>query len=301
MPSPLVYSEDRSDGSASPHANEASTLRMVEQIRRMRGGAQSHLMRSRNNDYYVVKFQGNPQGTRILVNELLGTQLAARLGLPTTPTAICYVGEELIRLTPDLCIEIARGRTPCRPGLHFGSRYVLDPREVKLLDFLPNHELARVKNVADFRGMLVFDKWTSNCDRRQTLFCQSDINTPFEAVMIDQGFCFSGGEWGYPDTPLRGLHRQYIVYEQVRGMADFEPWITKLERINEGVLMQLAESIPPEWYEFDSDSFKRLLERLDCRRSRVRELLWEARKCVPGAFPNWNCPLALGFAGHTHV
>ena len=51
----------------------------VEQVRRMRGGAQSHLMRCSNQAHYVVKFQNNPQGLRILANELLGTRLAARL------------------------------------------------------------------------------------------------------------------------------------------------------------------------------------------------------------------------------
>src|SRR6267378_4147920 len=60
-------------------------LLATEQIRRMRGGAQSHLMRCSDGHYYVVKFQNNPQHTRILVNELLATRLAARLGLPTTP------------------------------------------------------------------------------------------------------------------------------------------------------------------------------------------------------------------------
>jgi hypothetical protein len=40
----------------------------VEQVRRMRGGAQSHLMRCSNQAYYVVKFQNNPQGLRILAN-----------------------------------------------------------------------------------------------------------------------------------------------------------------------------------------------------------------------------------------
>src|SRR5258708_9140191 len=72
-------------------------LRALEQIRRMRGGAQSHLMRCDDGYYYVVKFQNNPQHTRVLVNELLGTRLAARLGLPTTPVAIISVSEDLIR------------------------------------------------------------------------------------------------------------------------------------------------------------------------------------------------------------
>ena len=44
----------------------------VEEIRRMRGGAQAHLMRCADDNYYVVKFQNNPQGRRILANELLG-------------------------------------------------------------------------------------------------------------------------------------------------------------------------------------------------------------------------------------
>jgi HipA-like kinase len=59
-------------------------LHAVEQIRRMRGGAQSHLMRCSDDNSYVVKFQNNLQHRRILVNELLGTRLAGRLGLPTT-------------------------------------------------------------------------------------------------------------------------------------------------------------------------------------------------------------------------
>src|SRR6266705_6443503 len=97
-------------------------LRALEQIRRMRGGAQSHLMRCDDGYYYVVKFQNNPQHRRILVNELLGTRLAARLGLPTASVAIIDVPQELIRLTPDLAMEHPRNRIPCQSGPQFGSR-----------------------------------------------------------------------------------------------------------------------------------------------------------------------------------
>jgi hypothetical protein len=107
-------------------------LRAVEQIRRMRGGAQSHLMRCSDGNYYVVKFQNNPQHRRILVNELLGTRLASRIGLPTTPVGVVEVSQELIRLTPELCVETPRTRIPCLPGLQFASRY---PGEVKSLAY----------------------------------------------------------------------------------------------------------------------------------------------------------------------
>jgi hypothetical protein len=262
-------------------------------------------MRCKTDDYYVVKFQGNPQGTRILANELLGTQLAARLGLPTTHGAICYISEDLIQLTPDLCVETAGGRIPCQSGRHFGSRYPLDPHHAKVLDFLLNNELIEIKNLADFLGMLVFDKWTCNVDGRQNIFYRANVHAPYQAVMIDQGFCFNCSEWNFPDAPLRGLYCRPAVYERVRGMDDFDPWLTRLEReINENVLIDLAKTIPAEWYKSNWDSLQRLLERLDRRRGRVRELLWTTWKCSRGTFPNWNCTLALGQAaseGHTHA
>jgi len=145
-------------------------LRALEQIRRMRGGAQSHLMRCSDENYYVIKFQNNPQHGRILVNEMLGTRLAARMGLPTTPVAVVEVSEELIRLTPELCVELPRSRVPCQAGLQFGSRFPGDPRRLALYDFLPDEQLREVANLHDFAGMLVFDKWTCNTNGRQTLF-----------------------------------------------------------------------------------------------------------------------------------
>ncbi len=276
-------------------------LFVVEQIRRMRGGSQSHLMRCQGDNYYIVKFQGNPQGTRILVNELLGTMLAARMGLPTTPAAICFVSGDLIRLTPELCFQIAGGRIPCQPGLHFGSRYAGDPRNVKILDglILPDYELARVKNVPDFLGMFVFDKWTCNTDGRQTLFIPAQSG--YGAVMVDQGMCFNGSEWNFPDAPLRGLYNRHAVYDQVRGLDDFEPWVAKLEAINESVLISLAKTIPPEWYDGDRCALQRLLEQLERRRDRIRELIWEAWKARPYAFPNWDCTTFSEGCSHVSV
>src|SRR5438105_14324691 len=111
-------------------------LHAMEQIRRMRGGAQSHLMRCSDGNYYVVKFQNNPQHRRILVNELLGTRLAARLGLPVTPIAIVHVSEELIRLTPELRMEMPRARVQCQPRPQIGTHYPGDPRRLTPTDFI---------------------------------------------------------------------------------------------------------------------------------------------------------------------
>ena len=236
-------------------------LRALEQIRRMRGGAQSHLMRCSDGNYYVVKFQNNPQHRRILVNELLGTRLAARLGLPATPVAIVFVSGDLIRFTPDLCMEMPRARVPCQPGLQFGSRFPGDPHQLTLHDFLPDKQLTEVENVHDFAGMLVFDKWTCNTNGRQTIFLREfqDGEDPqwarYRTLMIDQGFCFNAGEWNFPDAPLRGLYARNRVYEGITGRESFSPWLERIEkRMSERVFDELVREIPPEWYEDDLDS-----------------------------------------------
>lgn len=271
-------------------------LQALEQIRRMRGGAQSHLMRCSDGHYYVVKFQNNPQHARILVNEMLGTRLAARLGLPTTPAAVVHVSEELIRLTPDLMMQLGRGSAPCRAGLQFGSRYPGDPRQMTLHDFLPDEQLRAVENIGDFAGMLAFDKWTCNTNGRQTLYYPEpgratggEQGARYRTLMIDQGFCFNAGEWNFPDAPLRGLYQRNRVYEGVLGMESFAPWLERMERrVSETSLDEISKQIPPEWYGDDQDALYRLLEQLLRRRQRVPELLLAARNSYRQPFPNWR-------------
>src|SRR5271163_4491572 len=131
----------------------------VEHIRRMRGGAQSHLMRCSDGEFYVVKFQNNPQGTRILANEMLGSALATRLGLPTPEIAIVDVRSCLIEHTEVLVVQHGGGRDPCTPGLCFGSRYAADAdlSDTRVLrwayDFLPLERFSHVTNLVDFAGM----------------------------------------------------------------------------------------------------------------------------------------------------
>lgn len=284
----------------------------VEAIRRMRGGAQAQLMRCADEGYYIVKFQNNPQGARILANELLGSRLAARLGLPVPAAEVIEVRAELIAHTEDLVIQLGRGRAPCSDGKQFGSRYPGSPAETIVYDFLPEEQLRALPNLADFCGMLVLDKWTCNTNGRQAIFfsggeavrlapleeaMQASKPAPMEnptekrmrAVMIDQGFCFNAGEWNFPDAPLRGLYMRRRVYESVRGIESFEPWLSRLEtKITADILEEISSEIPPEWYGADRDALDQMLEHLLRRRKLVRELIISAWKSSAQPFPNWK-------------
>jgi len=246
-------------------------------------------MRCADDGYYIVKFQNNPQGTRILANELLGTRLAARLGLPTPVAAVIEVRADLIEHTEDLVIQLGRGRELCRSGLQFGSRYPGAPAENAVYDFLPDEQLRAVINIADFCGMLVFDKWTCNTNGRQAIFFRSKNETCHSALMIDQGFCFNAVEWNFPDAPLRGLYARHRVYESVRGMESFEPWLSRIERnIDHAFFDEVIAEIPPEWYGFESEALERMIEHLLRRRKLVPELIISSWKCSAQPFPNWK-------------
>lgn len=261
----------------------------LEQIRRMRGGAQSHLMRCSDGWYYIVKFRNNPQGSRILANELLATRLAARLGLPAPAANVVEVRQDLIDNTDDLVIELGRGRAPCLAGQQFGSRYPGSPAETVVYDFLPEEQLCETSNLADFCGMFVFDKWTCNTNGRQAIFFRDRNETRYRAQMIDQGFCFNANEWSFPDAPLRGLYMRHRVYESVRNMDSFEPWLSRVEmRITETVLGELLGEIPPMWYDDEMESLEKMAEQLLRRRKLLRELILSAKNSTAQPFPNWK-------------
>ncbi|MFQ5818245.1 MAG: HipA family kinase, partial [Terriglobia bacterium] len=263
--------------------------RAVEHIRKMRGGAQAHLLRCDDAAYYVVKFQNNPQHLRILANEMLGYYLATALGLPVARAEVVKVEAELIALTPELVI-LQRGRPEkCSPGFHFGSRFPGEPGRVAVHDFLPDDRLAAVANLADFAGMLLFDQWTCNTNGRQGIFVAEPFRpTGYRVLMIDQGFCFNAGEWNFPDSPLRGLYPHTRVYERITGWASWEPYLTRLQELSPRVLDEAAAAVPPDWYAGASDALDRLLTQLDRRRHRLRELITATRHCSRQPFPNWR-------------
>jgi len=262
-------------------------LTAVQHVRRMRGGAQGHLMRCSDGHYYVVKFRNNPQHMRVLANELLATRLAQNASLPVPVTEVVEVGDWLVEHTPDLSIQLAGSTIPCQPGLQFGSRYVVSPIEGQVFDYLPVEMLERVRNLETFAGMLAIDKWTGNANGRQATFWRKMRERKYTATFIDQGYCFNAGEWTFPDTPLRGVYARNEVYAGIRGWESFEPWLSQVESMGEEFVWTAAGEIPPEWYGSDWGALENLVRALLERRRMVRELITAFRLSPRNPFPNW--------------
>jgi hypothetical protein len=271
--------------------NAAPVISAVQQIRRMRGGSQSQLMRASDGNYYITKFQGNPQHTRVLANEFIASRLGLYLGLPMPEVAVIYVSDWLIDNTPELRFDVAGLGTPCRSGLQLGSRYVADPEKEMIFDYLPESlMLERTRNLQDFSRMLVLDKWAGNADGRQVVFTKPATARKYSATFIDQGYCFNCSEWNFPDSPLRGVYARNCVYQQVTGWECFEPVLSRAEQIDSAELWKLTEGVPEEWWSRygSADALSHLINALYDRRSSIRDLITAFRTSSRNPFPNWK-------------
>ena len=260
----------------------------VQHIRRMRGGAQGQLMLGADGHVYVVKFQNNPQHTRVLANELLATRLAAAIGLTTPQADLVDVSEWLIENTPELEMDLGRSRERCKPGLHFGSRFAGGLMPGQVVDYLPEEQLAEVKNIEEFAGVLALDKWTGNANGRQAVFVKKQRERRYTAHFIDFGYCFHAGEWRFEDLPLRGVYYRNLVYTGIRGWESFEKWLSKIEKLSEDVVWAAANEIPPEWYGGNISELEALAKKLLARRGKIRELIEAFGNSDRQPFPNWG-------------
>ena len=274
-------------------------LRATAFLRKLRGGAQAHLLRASDGACYAVKFQHNPQHRRILINEWIARAVFHQLRIATPEVAVIDLTAEFIREHPDLHIRLADRMTQPEPGWHFGSRYPGDPDQMAIYDFLPQRTLAAVANLHDFRGALVADRWLGNADARQCVFFRARVRqwapsvaahgsrVDFVALMIDHGFAFNGPEWTFLQAPGFGQYPRPEVYANVNGLSAFEPWMEQVRYFPESVLEAALREIPPAWLGDDGDRLDAMLEQLLRRRTEVPRLVEACRQSQRNPFPQW--------------
>jgi hypothetical protein len=275
----------------------ATALRL---IRKMRGGAQAHLMEADDGHFYVVKFRGNPQGRRILLNEWFGTTFLRFLGIACPEPCLIRLTEEFLEQYPATGMQFGTRTVRPETGWHFGSRYPGDPDRIAVYDFVPDTLLVRVENLGEFAGMLVFDKWACNADARQSVFIRARVaeyapstglhprRMGFVALMIDHGYLFNGPHWECMDSPSAGLYFRPVVYHSVRCWNDLQPWLDRVAGFPEYLVDEVYRAVPPEWVDGEADQLERMLETLLRRRSKVADLVNQCITGRPQHFPNWR-------------
>jgi len=256
----------------------------------MRGGSQTHLIETADGTPYVVKFTNNPQHPRVVINEWIASTVLRQLGISTPATAIIDLSADFIKKNPGLHIQLASGRIPPACGSHFGSRFAGESARL-VYDQLPDAVLRNVTNLSDFCGILVADKWLGNTDTRQSVFIGIPSSSPvssFVVQMIDNGQVFDGENCRFNDSPLQGPYAGR-VYQHVRSLEDFEPWLTAVAAFPDEVLDETFQQLPRSWISGNTEAaFGVLVGQLMQRRERVRSLIYACRDQPTNPFPNWS-------------
>src|SRR5947199_144958 len=121
-------------------------LNAIRHVRKMRGGAQAHLVEADDRRWYVVKFRNNPQHRRVLVNEALSAELLSYLKISAPETALIHVTREFLQANPECCLQLGARRVEIEAGWQFGSRFPGDPATLAVYDC--------VLGLADFQPWL---------------------------------------------------------------------------------------------------------------------------------------------------
>lgn len=269
-------------------------------IRKMRGGAQAHLIEADDGHFYIVKFQNNPQHRRILVNEFLATAILTHLQIAAPPCEPVVLPAGFLAANPEIHIQTGTNRVPVTPGWHFGSRHPGDPDRLAVYDFIPDALLDQVANAEQFLAVLAFDRWVANADGRQAVFFRAQLKDwlvrpgipprklGFVALMIDHGFAFNGPHWDFPDSAIAGLYARRTVYRGVRSIHDFEPWIERIRHFPPEVFDRALRALPSAWVGPDAEALEKMLEALLRRGKRIDALLEECRRAPGNPFPAWT-------------
>lgn len=196
-----------------------------------------------------VKGMGNPQGNESLALELVGSELAAHLGLTVPPFAIVEVA--------GLRIEMINGH-----AIDFGPAFIS-----KALTGAPSDAggtfLKRLANIQDVALLVAFDTWVRNIDRCpppdyldptpkwDNLFF-TPLKRRFKMVVFDHTHCFVEEDL---DAGLAG--DQFVCDPQIYGaFPEFLPMLTEralrqacqlITRVDVGTIMEIIAAVPVSW------------------------------------------------------
>jgi hypothetical protein len=207
------------------------------------GGSASHFFDDEAGDRYLVKFLGNPQGQRVLVNELVAGQVACFLGVPCPELALVQVDQWLVDGTPEI-----RQRTPgAAGGIHFGSREVPGCYQNPSRSLIP-----QATNAAEFPMVIVFDALTMNTDRVNDgnfVLATTPGQAGFKFVAIDHGHCF-GHNWDATLTTKVGTTAPAVFTEMAAAVAGAQPFTGALARaqsMSDSHVASFIGAVPASW------------------------------------------------------
>lgn len=241
------------------------------------------VLKANDNNEYVVKFvTENYSKNKVLINDIICSRLAKKVGIFVPNVEKLYIPEILINVDDVLK---ARGVTE---GLHFASLYYKNT-----VGFLGESLLKNIVKIDQIPKIIAFDLWVGNDDRANNpgnLLFTTEQNS--RVIAIDYGNSFNGPDWDSFDLnddiimpPFDGevysCLKKYII-----GNNPFDEICNKIEAISYGEIQECIDEVPEPWL-FNQLDRKLILEFLYSRKMGIRPYLNEMQKDGQ-YFPLWR-------------
>ncbi|GMA97862.1 HipA family kinase [Pelosinus sp. IPA-1] len=233
--------------------------------------------RADDGKIYVVKFQNNQLGSRVLASEFLAVQFGEIMNLCFPPSGIIGINEQMLQESPSL-MELG-----VNPGRHFASQYL------EHTQYLGKHNLSKAVNVAEMAGVMLFDHIFHNSDRtnnKKNLLIRRE-EAGYKIYAIDNSHLFGSGRWTLESvthlaTKIRVYYRYSygLLLRDRLSPEDFLPYLEKVTELSDEHIETIVREIPEEWLP-DEPERQGLIHYIKTRRDMVEDIWKILCKYIP--------------------
>lgn len=224
-------------------AVDIRTVQVIRYVAPLReGGSLPAIAEADDGFLYALKFRGAGHGTKALIAEYLGGEIARRLGFRVPELVFCMLDEAFGRSEADEEIQdLLKGSQGLNLGLHFLSGAInYDP-----VVYTPETQLAS--------SIIWLDAYILNIDR--TFRNTNMLVWNKEVWLIDHGAAFffhhAWSDWEKAAKSSFVYVKDHVLLPQLNKseMLAFDEYAKKLLDLE--FLRELVESIPSTWLEFE--------------------------------------------------
>ncbi|SDH06482.1 HipA family kinase [Winogradskyella thalassocola] len=248
------------------------TVDVVKYITPLReGGSLPAIIEASDGFLYVLKFRGAGQGTKALIAEFIGGELARAIGLKVPELVFLNLDDSFSKTEPDEEIQdLLKFSVGLNLGLHYLSSSITFDPLVSVADALTSSKI------------VLLDSIISNIDR--TVKNTNLLNWNKELWVIDNGASFyfhhNWDTWENHLTRTFPLIKDHVLLERASLLNEASKTI--IDMLNESTIEDIIYNIPEDWLINESDSFtpnqmrKAYIEYLNSRLSKIDTLVKEA-------------------------
>ncbi|SDS11281.1 HipA family kinase [Winogradskyella sediminis] len=221
------------------------TVDVVKYITPLReGGSLPAIIEASDGFLYVLKFRGAGQGTKALIAEFIGGELARAIGLKVPELVFLNLDDSFSKTEPDEEIQdLLKFSVGLNLGLHYLSGSITFDPLVSVADALTSSKI------------VLLDSIISNIDR--TVKNTNLLNWNNELWVIDNGASFYfHHNWSTWENHLKRtfpLVKDHVLLERATLLQEASKDIIKV--LNQETIEDIISKIPDDWLKNESDSF----------------------------------------------